>query len=146
MQLEQIMTSPLSMVDRSVSLERLAQHMRENDVGVLPVVEEGKVSGMVTDRDVVVRGLARGLDVKTATVADVMTNKVVCNYADEEVEQALQAMRERQVRRVVVIDRDHRPLGIVSLGDVATRADVTRETQRVLQGVSSGPLQSPSGE
>lgn len=138
MKLGEIMSSPVAMVAHDAPLERLAQHMRENDVGALPVLQDGKVAGMVTDRDIVVRAVAQGLDTKTTPVSDVMTRSVVCSYEDDDIEAALHTMQQRKVRRVLVMDRQNKPLGIVSLGDLARHGDSSDATTEALQGVSSG--------
>jgi CBS-domain-containing membrane protein len=93
--------------------------MRELDVGALPVCDEDRLAGMVTDRDLALRGVADGKDPNTATVRDVMTPGVFYVFADQEVEEVARVMEDRQIRRVPVLNRGKRLVGIVSLGDIA---------------------------
>ncbi len=105
------------------TLVEAAGLMRELDVGVLPVYEDEKLAGMVTDRDIVLRGVANGLDAYTATVREVMSTGVFHIFADQEVEEAARVMEERQVRRLPVLNRSKKLVGILSLGDVAVTSN-----------------------
>ena len=92
----------------------------------LPVEEEGKIIGVITDRDIAIRGVAAGLDTKKTMVQDVMTREVFSCSSDDSVEDACTLMEEEQVRRLVVLDDDDQLVGIVSLADIAMQ---TRGTQ-----------------
>jgi CBS domain containing-hemolysin-like protein len=94
--------------------------MRELDVGALPICDNDRLAGMVTDRDIVLRGTADGRDPNSATVRDVMSEGIVYVFADQEVEEAARVMEQKQIRRLPVLNREKRMVGIVSLGDVAT--------------------------
>ena len=100
----------------------LAAHaMDELNVGVIPVCEGEKLVGMVTDRDIVVRGVAQQADTKTMKLADVMSTNVRCAKEDEDVDDVLTQMAETQIRRMPVVDRDERLVGIITIGDIASK-------------------------
>lgn len=113
------MTAHAQCVAPDNTLVEAAGLMRELDVGALPVCEDERVAGMVTDRDIVLRGVADGRDANTATVRDVMSPGIIHVFADQSVEDAVRVMEEKQVRRLPVLDRSKRLVGIVSLGDIA---------------------------
>jgi CBS domain-containing protein len=98
-----------------------AQAMDELNVGVIPVCEGEKLVGMVTDRDIVVRGVAQQADTKTMKLADVMSTNVRCAKEDEDVDDVLTQMAETQIRRMPVVDRDERLVGIITIGDIASK-------------------------
>jgi CBS domain-containing protein len=98
-----------------------AQAMDELNVGVIPVCEGDKLVGMVTDRDIVVRGVAQQADTKTMKLADVMSTNVRCAKEDQDVDDVLAQMAETQIRRMPVIDRQQRLVGIISIGDIASK-------------------------
>jgi CBS domain-containing protein len=94
--------------------------MRDLDVGPLPVCgPQDRLVGMVTDRDITIRGIAEGLDPRTARIRDVMTPNIIYCFEDQDVEEAAQLMKENQIRRLVVLNQDKRLVGIVSLADLA---------------------------
>jgi CBS domain-containing protein len=98
-----------------------AQAMEELNVGVIPVCEGDTLVGMVTDRDIVVRGVAQGLDAGTATLADVMSTHVRTAREDDDLDDILGTMGMNQIRRMPVVDPQNRLIGIVSLGDIAAK-------------------------
>lgn len=98
-----------------------AQVMEELNVGVIPVCEGDTLVGMVTDRDIVVRGVAQELDVRTATLAEVMSTHVRTAREDDDVQETLATMGQSQIRRMPVVDGKGRLIGIVSLGDIAAK-------------------------
>jgi predicted transcriptional regulator len=105
------------------TLVEAAGLMRELDVGALPVWHDNELAGMLTDRDLVVRGIADGRDPSQATVAEVMSGGVEFVFGDQDVEDAVRLMEQHQIRRVPVLDRGKRLIGIVSLGDIATSSN-----------------------
>jgi CBS domain-containing protein len=136
MRLSNIMTGAIQTVAPGASLAEAARKMASQDIGSLPVCSgERKVVGIITDRDITVRAVARGLDPNQTPVQDVMTREVLACRADSGVEAACELMESRQVRRIVVIDEQDAPIGIVSLGDLALSL---RESQsgEVLKKVS----------
>jgi CBS domain-containing protein len=98
-----------------------AQAMDELNVGVIPVCDGERLVGMVTDRDIVVRGVAQQADTKNLKLADVMSTNVRCAKEDEDVDDVLTEMAESQIRRMPVVDGQQRLVGIVSLGDIAAK-------------------------
>ena len=124
----------LSPTDKLVTA---AQAMNEYDIGALPVCEGGRLSGMVTDRDLVVRGVAQGAAPDEAAVASVMSPDVCCCYEDEPVADALERMRREQIRRMPVIDRQQRLVGMVALGDLATKHNDAGGTGQALRDIST---------
>lgn len=117
-----------------------AQAMDELNVGVIPVCDGDKLVGMVTDRDIVVRGVAQGCDARSTTLADVMSSHVRCAKQDDEVDKVLGEMAEAQIRRMPVVDDEQRLVGIVSLGDIAAK-DTEDEADVAL---SLGDISSPA--
>jgi CBS domain-containing protein len=120
---------------------RAAQAMDELNVGVIPVVEGGRLIGMVTDRDIVVRGIALEKDPRTIKLADVMSTHVRCAREDDDVESVLGQMAEAQIRRMPVVDGNDRLVGIVSLGDVAVKSPSDNEEVEMALGDISTPAQ-----
>jgi len=98
-----------------------AQAMDELNVGVIPVCEGDKLVGMVTDRDIVVRGVAQNCDAQTTKLADVMSTHVRCAREDEDVDEVLSQMAEAQIRRMPVVDDRERVVGMITLGDIAAK-------------------------
>lgn len=119
--LKEIMTKDVQVVPPHCPAGEIAQKMRQLDVGGIPVQEGDKILGQVTDRDLVLRVLAEGRDPKTTPARDIMSSPIVWAYEDQDVEEAAHLMEENQVRRLVVLDRDKKMVGIVALGDLATK-------------------------
>lgn len=123
MKVHQIMTAHARCVGPDNTLVEAAGLMRELDVGALPVCENDRLAGMVTDRDMVLRGTADGRDPNTTTVREVMSQGVIFVRANQEVEEAAELMEQKQIRRLPVVSRESRLVGIVSLGDIATSSN-----------------------
>ena len=119
MRLNEIMTRDVQCTQPDASLEEAARRMRELNVGTLPVCDKDRLVGMLTDRDITVRSVADGKDPKTQRVREVMTTGVHYCFEDQNVEDAVHLMEEKQIRRLVVLNRDRKLAGIVSLGDLA---------------------------
>jgi CBS domain-containing protein len=114
----------------------IARKMQEQDVGAMPVGENDRLVGMVTDRDITVRAVANGKDVSGLTARDVMTKGIVWCRDSHDVNQAADIMQTKQVRRLPVIDKNKRMIGMLSLGDV-THAASQRTAAAVARGVSA---------
>jgi len=121
MKLGQIMTLEVQTVRPEDTVQRAAELMREGDLGFLPVVEGRAVVGCVTDRDIVLRFVADALDYSGTSVSDVMTREFFSAYEDQDVEGAARLMEDKRIRRLIVLGRDDRLVGVVSLGDVTRR-------------------------
>jgi CBS domain-containing protein len=116
-----VMTRGVRSMSPSDSVAQAAQAMDELNVGVIPVCEGEKLVGMVTDRDIVVRGVAQGGDVKSLKLADVMSTHVRSVTEGQSIDEVLDKMADAQIRRVPVVDGQQRLVGIVSLGDIADK-------------------------
>ena len=120
MQVSKVMTRDAECVRPDNTLQEAARKMRDLDVGPMPVCgDNDRLVGMLTDRDIAVRAVADGQDTRTTHVRDVMTPDIIYCYEDQDVGEAARLMKENQVRRLVVLNRDKRLVGIVSLGDLA---------------------------
>jgi len=97
----------------------IARVMKDNDVGAVPIGENDRLVGMVTDRDIACRAVAESRDLSETTAGDVMTKNVIYCMADEEVQDAIRIMENKQVRRLPVIDDEKRMVGMLSLGDLS---------------------------
>ena len=126
MQLNRIMTEYVEVIAPQMSIQEAAEQMRSLDVGVLPVCHGGRLVGILTDRDLAIRAVADGRDPKTTTVEEVMTRHVHCCFEDQDTKEAERVMEKNQIRRLPVLDRDKRIVGIVSLGDLAIKNDENR--------------------
>ena len=131
----ELMTTPPVTVPSTATVEEAARQMRAEDIGVLIVQEDGKPYGIVTDRDIVVRAVAEGLDPESAPIASVCTKDLTTVSPDADIESAMCLMRDKAVRRVLVVDWENVPVGIVSLGDLAIAKDV----HSVLGQISAAP-------
>ena len=120
--IKDIMTSDPSTVEASANLQEAAQLMKNEDIGDVLVVENGEVKGIVTDRDIVVRAVAEGKDPSDCSVREVATTDLTTLSPDDSVEDAIKQVEQADVRRLPVVD-DGKPVGIVSLGDLAKAAD-----------------------
>jgi CBS domain-containing protein len=134
-QIRDIMTANVAYVSPDASLEQAAQLMQKHNVGSIPVVDNDSLVGIVTDRDIVVRGVAHGKEAAKTPISDVMTSEVQSVTPDMTLVQAAQIMSEHQIRRLPVIEQD-RLVGMVSLGDLATRGRYDVEVSRTLGRVS----------
>ena len=128
------MTAEPTTVDRSRSLVDSAQLMRDQDVGSLPVTEEGRLIGVITDRDIVIRVVAEGRDVVSATVGDAYSPDAVTVDPGDDLDEALRLMARHQVRRLPVVEGD-RLVGILAQADVALD-EKEKKTGEVVQAVS----------
>ncbi|CAL9350007.1 CBS domain-containing protein [Streptomyces sp. DH-12] len=117
-----IMTAAPVTVGPHTSVAQVARIMRDRDLGAVLVTDEGRLRGLVTDRDLVVRSVAEGVDPEETTVAGACSDDLVTVRPDDELDLAVRLMREHAVRRVPVVEDEH-PVGVVSLGDVAMERD-----------------------
>jgi CBS domain-containing protein len=134
----EVMSRNARVVAPHETLQRAAQLMDELDVGALPVCDGERLVGMITDRDLTVRGMAAGKLPQQCHVDEIMSGEVRWCYEDQALDEVMAQMGDSQVRRIPVISHDDqkRLVGIVSLGDLATRADARRDVQDVTEMVS----------
>lgn len=136
MKVKEVMHPGASWIDPDAPLTDLAERMRKDDIGAIPVGENDKLIGMVTDRDIVVRGLIGKDDPLQLTARDVMSQPILFCHANEELEDAVRIMERKEVRRLPVIDEHRRMVGMLSLGDVAAKAPPSLCTE-TLRAVSA---------
>ena len=138
MTVRDIMTAGAETIAPDATLQVAAQAMKRLDIGALPVCDGDRLTGIVTDRDIVVRGLADGKDASCA-VKDVMTEGIVYCQEDTDVDTVAEVMKTRQIRRIVVLDGEKRLCGIVSLGDLAIQGGSDQQSGKVLEKISEAP-------
>jgi CBS domain-containing protein len=125
MSIEQIMSRNVEWVSPTTPIAKAAEKMRDRDIGFLVVRENERLMGTVTDRDITIRSVAQGRDPRLAPVSEIMTQEVFSCYVDEDVEAVGRYMQEKEVRRVLILDREDRLIGVVSLGDIAKTSGET---------------------
>ena len=136
MKLKELMTRNAVAVTTETTEQEAAEKMRSLDIGALPVCEGGVLVGMLTDRDLAVRGVAQGHDPRTTPVNEVMSTDLVVCYEDQDATEAEKLMQERKVRRVVILDREQKMAGIVTLGDLALKENERFGVERTLEALS----------
>jgi CBS domain-containing protein len=136
MQLKDIMTRNPDVVRPDDNVRTAATKMAELNVGVLPVTEGDRLMGIVTDRDIIIRAVAPGLDPASARIRDVMTSNPTVIYEDQTIQEAAQMMGQQQIRRLPVLDRNRRLVGIVSLGDLAVDTGDEKLAAETLKEIS----------
>ncbi|MCL6683056.1 CBS domain-containing protein [Sphingomonas alba] len=134
MKVSEVMTSDVQTVSADQTAREAASFMLRAEAGSIPVVEGDEVIGIITDRDIAVRGVAEGRSPDTL-VRDLMSDGIICAHEDDDVTDVAQRMSEEQIRRLPVLDHDKRLVGIVSLGDLA-RETRGEPAQQALEGVS----------
>ena len=139
MKVSEVMTENVQTVRPDQRVQEAASFMLSADAGSIPVADGDRLVGMITDRDIAVRGIAKGHGPDTP-LRELMSNDVICARIDDDIEDAANRMSEAQVRRLPVVDQDDRLCGIVSLGDLSREAD-TDCASEALEGVSQ-----PGGE
>ncbi len=136
MKVKKAMHKGVVWVKPDTPLMEIAKKMQQEDVGALPVGENDRLIGMVTDRDIVCRGVAAGHDIAKLTARDVMTKGVTWCKEDSEMEDALELMEKNKIRRLPVIDGNKRMVGILSLGDIS-HAATRRLTFEMVKAISA---------
>ena len=139
MKISEVMTTDVQTISADQTAREAASFMLRAEAGSIPVCEGDRVIGMITDRDIAVRGVAEGRGPDTP-VRELMSDGVVCARADDNVDDVARRMSQEQVRRLPVLDQDERLVGIVSLGDLA-RETLGEQAHEALEGVSQ-----PGGE
>lgn len=135
--IKDVMTKNVHKVELETTLKETADKMRAMDVGAMPVMKDDKVVGILTDRDITIRGVADGKNPDTTRVENIMTKGVTCAYEDETIDELARTMKNEKIRRAVVLDRKDNITGMVSIGDLARSqadiqksADILREVSR----------------
>ena len=133
----EIMTKNVRVATREMSLSEVAVMMRDGDMGAVPVVDNGKLIGIVTDRDIVVRMIADGKDASTS-ITEAMTTELFTVMPDDFVFEAVRLMGDKQVRRIPVVGANGQLAGIIAMADVALEMEDEREIAETLEEISSG--------
>ena len=132
----EVMTRNVEMIAPDASLQQAAQKMEELDVGVLPVCDGHRLLGVITDRDIAVRGVSTGASPTQTLVQDCMSTEPAWCYEDDPIDTALDEMEAGRIRRLMVLDHDERLVGVLALGDVAVKGQADRETGAALAEIS----------
>jgi CBS domain-containing protein len=138
MQLKEIMTTDVTLTDPNSTLQAAASAMRDGDFGILPVGENDRLVGTLTDRDITVRAVAAGKDPTRTTVREAMSEGITYCFEDQSTDEAAAVMSRNQIRRLPILNRDKRLVGIVSLGDFAVDRGTIEEAAKALHNVSKG--------
>lgn len=133
--LKELMSLDVKVISPDLTIWDAAKQMRDGDFGMMPVGEDDRLTGTISDRDIVIRAVAEGKDADTK-VRDAMSEGIVWAYEDDSVEQAAKIMSEPQVRRLPVVDRDKRLVGIVALGDFAVESSEIQPAAQALSEIS----------
>lgn len=137
MRCRDIMSAKVKTATRSMALQEVSALMRDGDMGALPVVEDGKLVGIVTDRDIVVRAIAEGKSASTP-ISEAMTTEIFYVRPDDYVFEAIRLMGDKQVRRIPVVGDDGSLAGIIAMADIALEMEDEREIAETLEEISSG--------
>ncbi|MGH7767265.1 MAG: CBS domain-containing protein [Candidatus Binatia bacterium] len=121
MNIAEIMTRDPEIIRPDTVLKQAAETMKRLDVGLLPVCDGRRLVGMLSDRDITIRATAAGLDPAKTRAEQVMTKEVAYCFEDKEVDEAVKLMEKKQIRRLPIVDKEKRLVGVISLGDVAVR-------------------------
>ena len=136
MKVSEIMTQDVEIIQPDDTLRLAAQKMRDRDIGFLPVCDGESLMGVLSDRDIAIRALADGMDIKVMLGRDLMTTPAIYCFDDQDITEAAKVMGENQIRRLVILSRENeRVVGVISLGDLV-RKGITDLSGQVLQRVS----------
>ncbi|GJL62917.1 MAG: CBS domain-containing protein YhcV [Nitrospirales bacterium] len=135
-----VMTFGTETIQAKQSIKEAAAKMRQCDMGILPAVNNRELVGMISDRDITVRSVAEGRDPNTTMVQDVMTRNFILCHEHQKLDEASQLMKDKQVRRLLVVNDDKEVVGIIALGDIANSPMNEERTGEVLQGISQSRI------
>jgi len=133
--IKDVMSRSVQVIGPDDTIAEAARRMRDGDFGMMPVGEKDKMIGAISDRDIALRAVAEGLD-GNAKVRDVMSDGIRWAYEDEPVERAVQIMGEHQIRRLPIVNRDKRLVGILALGDIAVKEPEAKPAGEALGEIS----------
>lgn len=133
---KECMTKNVELGRPNMSLSEAAKMMRDGDFGILPVSEQDRLVGMITDRDIAIRAIAEGKDPNRSYVGEVMTNKVLYCFDDQDVNDVVKNLGDNQIRRLPVLNRQKRLVGILSLGNMALYDATPKNMDEALSDIS----------
>jgi CBS domain-containing protein len=136
MKVKNILTKNPEVIRPDAMICEAARKMKEHDFGMLPVCDGERLVGAITDRDLTIRAVAEGKDPLATRVSEIMTPEICYCLEEDDIQEAAHVMEEKQIRRLVVLNRDHRLVGIISLGDLALRSEDDELAEEVLESVS----------
>jgi CBS domain-containing protein len=136
MKIKEVMTKNPQSVSSHDKLSLAAEKMKSLDVGFIPVVDDGKISGVLTDRDIIIRAIAKHKDPEKNEVNQFMSSKFLSCFDDDDIEKAVSLMEEKQIRRLPVINHQKKLVGVVSLGDLALETHNQKLSGEILEKVS----------
>jgi CBS domain-containing protein len=142
-QVKELMTRKVEVIHPDASIAEAAEIMKARDVGVLPVCEDNKLVGMLTDRDIIVRATADGFHPETVPAGEVMTREVVYAFEDQEVGEVSKIMQDKQIRRLPILSREKRLVGVLSLGDIALGTKDRELTAQAFKEISEPAAAQP---
>jgi len=119
MKVQQIMSQIVECISPTTTISSAAEKMRELDIGFLAVCDNDRLVGTVTDRDITIRSVAQGRDSRLATVSEIMSQSIFYCYEDDDVAHVGKQMQDKEVRRMLILNRQKRLVGVISLGDIA---------------------------
>lgn len=137
MQVKEVMSKETSVINALDPIAKASKKMQEKDIGWLPVMSDGEMVGALTDRDIVIRGVAEGLDMTSAAVRDIMSPGPMWVSEDNSLQEAADTMKDKKVRRLLVVDKAKQAAGVLSLGDMATESENDELLAKTLEDVSS---------
>lgn len=135
MKVKDVMTKDIAYVNPDDNIERAAQLMSEYNVGSVPVCDNGRVLGIVTDRDITLRSVAKGTESRSQCVRDIMTSNPVCGSPEQDIHDAARIMSERQIRRLPIVENGNL-VGMVALGDIAVEPTLSDNAEDALKNIS----------
>lgn len=133
MQAKEVMTRKIEMIPSNTSIQAAADLMRRKGVGILPVSENGRLVGTLTDRDIAVRAVANGADPRATAAEEIMNRDVISAYEDTDARDVARMMEENNVRRVVIVNRNDEAVGLVSVDDLAVHPETKALADDVVQ-------------
>jgi CBS domain-containing protein len=135
--IRQVMTRGVETISAASTLEEAAKKMRTHNVGILPVLENEKLTGVITDRDIVLRAVSARLRPEMTRVRDIMTSRVISCYEDQDITNASLLLEKNFIHRLVVLDRNENLAGLVSLSDIAAKTKSEALSGHVLSKISA---------
>jgi CBS domain-containing protein len=123
MRAKEVMSSNIRIIPSNTSIQAAAELMRQMDIGMLPVTEDGRIVGMLSDRDIAIRAVAEGADPTATPAREVMSRDVVSCFEDQDARDVATAMEQNHVRRVVVVNRKNEAIGMISVDDLAVHPE-----------------------
>lgn len=136
MKAKDLMTQNPEIISPETTLKKAAEKMRDQDIGFLPIGENDRLIGVITDRDLAIRGVAEGKDPNKSTVRDVITDEIRYCMENDTLDKVADMMSNLKIRRLAVLNDNKRIVGVISLGDVATKSQDAKLTGKVTEDVS----------